>query len=167
MLCFVIALRSEESTDKWQEVLHDFNNTIRSIFNQTNPEFQVYVGCNTIPNYGGTMNIMKMYECDLPSELPKQSLCFDKETAMMLTKRYPIRWYDIEVESKFAELGKPLSRFPFRSTIYVLGTGMNISVDDPSNVLGDRFHPIAFLRQINPFKHRIVTKKIKKEFGMI
>ena len=269
MLCFAMALRSEESTDKWQEVVQDFNNTLRSIFNQTCPEFQVYVGCNAIPElenkyderlhfitetlptpntweekcrdrswklclcakairedyhdvlaqgegififpvdaddfvncriaeyvathqeangfksansyrwnkgskwmeitpyYGGTMNIMKMYEDDLPIELPKKSLCFDKETAMMLTKRYPIRWYDIEVENKFAELGKPLSRLPFRSTIYMQGTGMNISVGDPNNVLGDRFHPIAFFRQMNPFMHKVVTKKIKKEFGMI
>lgn len=269
MICFVIALRSKQSTDKWPQVLSDFKNTLRSIFNQTCPDFEVYVGCNEVPEleekyderlhfvtadlpipntweekcrdrswklclcakairehyqelwisnggifvfpvdaddfvnchlaeyavhhpeangfksadgykwvkgsswmeitpyFGGSMNIMKMYADDLPAELPDQSLCFDKETAMKLTKRYPIRWYDIEVERKFAELGRPLERLPFRSTIYVLGTGVNISGSDPNNQNdGKKFHPIAFLRSINPLTHKKVTTKIKKEFGI-
>lgn len=270
MLCFVIALRSKLSTDKWSQVLSDFNDTLHSIFNQTHPDFQVYVGCNEIPKlereyderlhfvtadlpipntweekcrdrswklclcaktirehyqelltsnngifvflvdaddyvncrlaeyvanhpeangfksvngykwikgcswmeitpyFGGSMNIMKMYKDDLPDELPDQSLCFDKKTAMSLTERYPIRWYDIEVEHKFAELGRPLEHLPFRSTIYVLGTGINISSGDPNNSAGGKsFHPIAFLRSINPVRHKKITTKIKKEFGMI
>lgn len=120
------------------------------------------------PYFGGTMNIMKMYPEDLPDELPDSRLCFTKEMSMKLTKRYPIRWYDIEVERKFAELGKPLSRLPFRSTIYVLGTGANISSIDPSNAKRSfrRFHPIAFLRKINPFTKKYLSKRIKKEFGM-
>ena len=269
-ICFVVALRSRQSTDKWSQVLNDFNNTLRSIFNQTCPDFQVYVGCNEIPEledeyderlhfvtadlpipntweekcrdrswklclcakkireeyqdllasdngiyifpvdaddfvncriaeyvanhpdangfksangykwikgsfkmeitpyFGGSMNIMKMYKDDLPAELPEQSLCFDKETAIKLTERYPIRWYDIEVEHKFAELGRPLERLPFKSTVYVLGTGANISNSDPHNLNnGKEFHPIAFLRSINPLSHRKVTTEIKKEFGMI
>ncbi len=248
MVCFTIALRSKESTNHWEQVMEDFNNTLASIFNQTNPDFQVFVGCNEIPilrreyddrlhfittdlpvprtweekcrdrswklclcakeirirmselqvcggtfvfpvddyvsnriaewaakhpgangfkskngykwrkgssmleitpYYGGTMNIMKMYEDDLPLEMPDQALCFDKETAMRLTKRYSIRWYDIEVERKFAELGKPLERLPFRSTIYVVGTGYNISNEDPhwNKKQDDRFHPVAFFEK--------------------
>ena len=120
------------------------------------------------PYFGGTMNIMKMYPEDLPDELPDSILCFTKEMAMQLTKRYPIRWYDIEVEKKFADLGKPLSRLPFRSTVYVLGTGANISSNDPANASRNdcRFHPIAFLRKINPFDKKLLSKKIKEEFGM-
>ena len=122
----------------------------------------------TTPYFGGTMNIMKMYPDDLPDELPDSSLCFSKETAMQLTNRYPIRWYDIEVERKFAELGKPLSELPFKSTIYVLGTGANISSNDPANAhkTHNRFHPIAFLRKINPFDKRYLSRKIKEELGM-
>jgi len=120
------------------------------------------------PYFGGTMNIMKMQPEDLPVELPDSRFCFTKEMAMQLTKRYPIRWYDIEVEKKFAELGKPLSRLPFRSTIYVLGTGANISSDDPINAAKSkrRFHPIAFLRKINLLDKKLLTKRIKEEFGM-
>lgn len=114
------------------------------------------------------MNIMKMYPDDLPDELPDESLCFDKGTAMMLTKRYPIRWYDIEAEGMFAAMGRPFSRLPFRSTVYVLGTGANISSRDPANTSKRerRFHPVAFLRKINPSDKRLLTKKIKEEFGM-
>jgi len=114
------------------------------------------------------LNIMKMQPEDLPVELPDSRFCFTKEMAMQLTKRYPIRWYDIEVEKKFAELGKPLSRLPFRSTIYVLGTGANISSDDPINAAKSkrRFHPIAFLRKINLLDKKLLTKRIKEEFGM-
>lgn len=269
MVVFTIALRSPNSTNQWEKVRRDFNNTLHSIFNQTCSDFRVYVGCNEIPRleqeydeklrfvkvdlpiprtweekcrdrswkllacakqikvdmselevngggtfvfpvdaddfvnchiaeyvkkypeangfksktgyrwiknkrimevtpyYGGSMNIMKMYKEDLPDDLPDPSLCFDKETAMKLTERYPIRWYDIEVEKKFLALGKPLKELPFKSTVYVLGTGTNISDGDPSNVAKkDRFHPVAFLRKVNPFDKRLLTKNIKKEFGI-
>ncbi len=269
MICFVTALRSKQSTDQWSEVLKDFNNTLHSMFNQKHPDFQIYVGCNEVPElekeyderlhfvtadlpipntwqekcrdrswklclcakqirsdyqelldtgkgififpvdaddfvschlagyvvnhpdangfksvksyrwvknsswmeitpyFGGSMNIMKMYKDDLPEKLPEQSLCFDQSTAMKLTERYPIRWYDIEVEGKFRKLGKPLEKLPFRSTVYVLGTGANISEDDPNNTnVEKRIHPVAFLRKINPLTHRRVTAKLKNEFGI-
>ena len=49
MLYFTIALRSRESTDKWDSVVSDFEATLCSIFNQTCDDFEVYVGCNDIP----------------------------------------------------------------------------------------------------------------------
>lgn len=271
MLCFTISLRSQNSTNQWDQVVSDFNHTLHSVFNQTCGDFRVYVGCNEIPTlyeeyderlifvpvklptpltweercrdrswkllacaceikkdfdalavhgggvfvfpvdaddfihceiaqyvhdnpnangfksatgyrwikgshilhispyYGGTMNIMKMYRNDLPDVLPDSSLCFQKETALQLTQRYPIRWYDIEVEKKFAALGKPLSPLPFRSTIYVLGTGSNISSDDPSVSICKtrRPHPVAFLRKINPFDKRFLTQSIRKTYGLV
>ena len=267
MICFAIALRSRQSSDCWPAVLEDFNRTLRSVFNQTNPEFHVYVGCNEVPKlqdsyderlhfvtvslpvpktweekcrdrswklcccameirkdlprlseggvyvfpvdaddlvscrlaqycaehpdangfksptgykwikgsrrmeitpyFGGSMNIMKMQKEDLPAELPDQSLCFDQETARMLTARYPIRFYDIEAEGKFEKMGRPFEKLPFRSTIYVLGTGENISGQDPGATgKSDRFHPVAFLRWLNPFTHKFLSKKIRREFGM-
>lgn len=48
-IIFAIALRSQGSTDNWKNVTENFNNTLKSIFNQTNPNFLVYVGCNEIP----------------------------------------------------------------------------------------------------------------------
>lgn len=270
MICFAIALRSKYSTNNWENVLADFNNTLRSIFNQTNDEFRVYVGCNEVPEledtyddrlkfitanlplpsnwteccrdrswkllmcaqqikkdfflqspqeqngvyvfpvdaddlvsrrlaawchdhpdangfksptgyrwvkgqkhvvispyYGGTMNIMKMYAEDLPDEIPDHSLCHDMETSIAMSKRYPIRWIDCQVEEKFAALGKPLEVLPFRSTVYVLGTGANISSDDPAHSKSStkRFHPVAFLRKLNPFDKRLLIS-IKNEFAM-
>ena len=121
------------------------------------------------PYYGGTMNIMKMYPDEFPDTLPDISLCFDEKTSAELGAKYPIKWFDIEVEGKYAAMGRPLDRLPFRSTIYVLGTGENISESDPQNnrVVSRRIHPVAFLRRINPFDKRILTPKIKKEFGML
>lgn len=255
MICFTVALRSEKSTNQWDKVLRDFNNTLQSIFNQTCDEFCVYVGCNEIPKlfnqyddrlrfvtvdlpvpqtwkeccrdrswkllecakqikldffspqsafmehdavfvfpvdaddfvsnkiaawvhdhpeangfkspksyrwtvgkrymeitpyFGGSMNIMKMYSDDLPDELPDRSLCFDMKTSAELDARYPIRWYDIEVEGQFYANGRPFTALPFRSTIYVVGTGANISENDPANSghKSRRFHPVAFLRKI-------------------
>ncbi len=271
MLCFAIALRGKASTNKWDSVVQDFNNTLRSVFNQTCEEFHVFVGCNEIPElreqyderrlhfiqvntpvphtwqekcrdrswkllncakairerfdelsvqggvfvfpvdaddyvncrlaeyvkahpdangfksktgykwikdsavmlitpyFGGTMNIMKMYQHELPEVLPDVSLCFDRKTALELGERYPIKWYDIEVEGKYAAMGRALERLPFRSTIYVLGTGENISEDDPQNrhISSKRIHPIAFMRRINPFDKRVLTTRIRREFGML
>lgn len=121
------------------------------------------------PYYGGTMNIIKMFEEDLPDDLPDQRLCYDKDTAMALTARYPIRWYDIEVAGKYAQMGKPFSQLPFRSTIYVVGTGENISAQDPANQRKNdrKLHPVALLRRISPFNKRIITPKILKEFNLV
>ena len=49
MVCFTIALRNPKSTNKWESVLKDFNNTLHSIFAQTCEDFRVYVGCSEIP----------------------------------------------------------------------------------------------------------------------
>lgn len=86
---------------------------------------------------------------------------------MKLTERYPIRWYDIEVERKFADRGRALEQLPFRSTVYVIGTGTNISDNDPSknNVKKD-FSVKRIIRKLNPITHKRITPKIKKEFGM-
>ncbi|MBE5798415.1 MAG: hypothetical protein E7321_00485 [Clostridiales bacterium] len=271
MICFTIALRGKASTNHWDDVVRDFNNTLHSIFNQTCDEFHVFVGCNEIPElwekydrnrlhfievntpvpktwqekcrdrswkllncakairdrfgelsvqggvfvfpvdaddyvnchiaayvkahpeangfksksgykwiknrkimvitpyYGGSMNIMKMYLDELPEGLPDISLCFDEKTSAELGAKYPIKWFDIEVEGKFAALGRRLDRLPFRSTIYVLGTGENISEKDPKNKRVDkkRIQPVAFLRRINPFDKKLLTARIKREFGIL
>lgn len=119
------------------------------------------------PYFGGSMNVMKLYKKDLVAQMPDVSLCFDFETACILHKS-PVRWTDHEVEQQFADLGRPLSYFPFRSTIYVVGTGDNLSDSDPNNVIEEkkRFHPVAFLRKISPFNKRFITNRIKQEFGI-
>lgn len=49
MLIFAIALRSKASSNNWENVQKNFNRTIKSLFNQTDGNFLVYVGCNDIP----------------------------------------------------------------------------------------------------------------------
>lgn len=120
--------------------------------------------------YCGSCNIIKMYREDLPESCPvSPTLCHDKETAGILNDRYPIRFDHNTVVERYAKAGKPFSYLPFRSTVYVLGTGDNISaIYHAMNYTDgkDRFHPIAFLRSINIFKMQPITKKTRKEFGM-
>lgn len=269
MVCFIIALMNKEVASNWDKVELHFNNTLHSIFNQTDHNFRVYVGytdmptlyepfddrlvmipCNThtpverieklrdrgwklsacanaiyndigdisfedggvfvfpvdaddlvnkhiveyanshseangfksrtayryqegkkymeiTPYFGGSMNVMKLYKSDLIAKMPDTSLCFDYETSCTLHK-CPVRWTDYEVERQFADLGRPLSYFPFKSTIYIIGTGDNLSESDPNNMKGKtkRFHPIAFLRRISPLNKQLITNRIKRDFGI-
>lgn len=269
MVCFIIALMNKAVAKDWEKVEVNFNNTLHSIFNQTDDDFRVYVGytdmprlfdtyderlvmihCNThtpkerieklrdrgwklsacanaiyndieqisfddggvfvfpvdaddlvnrkvaeyanthpmsngfksrksyrhvkgnryldiTPWFGGTMNIMKLYKDDLVAEMPDVSLCFDFETACELQK-CPVRWTDYQVEQQFAELGRPFSRLPFASTIYLVGTGDNLSDSDPRNMSTGkkRFHPVAWMRKVSPFNKQFITGKIKKDFGI-
>jgi hypothetical protein len=269
MVCFIIALMNKAVASDWEKVERNFNNTLHSIFNQTDDNFRVYVGytdmpklyepfddrlimipCNThtpverieklrdrgwklsacanaiyndlsdisfedggvfvfpvdaddlvnkhiaeyanshsdangfkshkaymhrkgrryldiTPYFGGTMNVMKLYKSDLIAEMPDTSLCFDYATACILHKS-PVRWTDHEVEQQFADLGRPLSYFPFKSTIYLVGTGDNLSDSDPNNKKSStkRFHPVAFMRKISPFNKQLITRRIKQDFGI-
>lgn len=268
MLYFTIALRSKDSTDKWDNVVSDFEATLYSIFNQTCDDFCVYVGCNHIPDlktqfdqrlhfvcvdtpkpkdwldgcrdrawkqlaccaqikkdlgshlpyngvfvfpvdaddfvnkecaayvkehpdaygfksensyrwhkgarrmeispyFGGTMNIMKLKPNELPDELPDISLCFDQPTCIQLNEKYPIRWDDISVSEKMAQLGRPLEKLPFRSTIYVLSTGENLSSNDPRNSADvHKIHWGVLIKKINVFKWKHMDWKIRQEFGI-
>ena len=268
MLYFTIALRSRESTNKWDSVVSDFEDTLCSIFNQTCDDFEVYVGCNDIPvlkapfnhrlhfvcvhtpkpkdwldgcrdrawkqlaccaqikkdlgphlpndgvfvfpvdaddfvnnkcaayvkehpgangfkseksyrwnkgtrrmeispYFGGTMNIMKLKPDELPDELPDISLCYDKPTCVQLNEKYPVRWDDIAVEGKMAQLGRPLEKLPFRSTIYVLSTGANLSCNDPRNGAARyKIHWGVLLKKINVFNWKRMDRKIRQEFGI-
>lgn len=125
---------------------------------------------NEMYTYCGSCNIIKMYKEDLPEKIPvSETLCHDTETAKKLNARYPIRFDHNIVVERYTQMGRPFAILPFRSTIYVQGTGDNISAiwhaehDEPDTKL---FHPVAFLRSINIFKMKRISGKIKKEFGM-
>lgn len=272
MLYFTVALRSKASSCNWNSVVNNFNCTLRSIFNQTNPEYMIYCACNEIPEigpnlerfkekvhfiqvntpkpngwiegvrdrawkqlaccyeikknesiknikngifvfpidaddyincnisefvathpksngfkskkaykwnvgerwmevtpyFGGSMNIMRLYDEDLPDKMPDINLCFDKETCRELNEKFPVRWNDIDVENKFKLMNRTMEILPFPSTIYVLETGENISNNDPNNrmKIDKKIHFGVLLHRINPFNKRLLTKKIRKEFGM-
>lgn len=121
--------------------------------------------------YCGSCNIIKMYREDLPEKCPAApELCHDKDTAVWMNARYPIRFDHHIIVDHYAKNGRPFRRLPFRSTVYVLGTGDNISAihqelyekKAPSK---RRFHPIAFLRKINIFSYMPITNAIRREFG--
>ena len=110
---------------------------------------------------------MKLRPDELPDELPDISLCFDKPTCGQLNEKYPVRWDDIAVEGKMAQLGRPLEKLPFRSTIYVLSTGANLSCNDPRNGGAEkRIHWGAMLKKINVFNWKRMDRKIRQEFGI-
>lgn len=275
MIIFAIPLRSQETAKDWNAVLSRFQNTIKSIFNQTSSDFLCIVACNKIPRmdfpydarlefielpdmpipqtwlemardkfwkltmiavrvreileqqphpekgiyvmpvdgddllncriaeycnknpdehgfvskdgyvwqsgkpffriyeemhtYCGSCNIIKMYSEDLPEVCPADpALCHDAETAGILNARYPIRYDHHTVVDRYAKAGKPFSELPFRSTVYVIGHGDNISSIFHASKGADarRFHPVAFLRSLNIFRMKYISKKIIREFGM-
>ena len=139
------------------------------IWQEGNKFFRIYPQLHT---YCGSCNIIKMYLDDLPEDMPfPAQLCHDQETAGILNSRYPIRYDHHTVVARYKEMGRPFAVLPFRSTVYVRGTGDNIScipkvsLDEAQSLKQkDRFHPIAFLRSINIFRIKPITNKIKKEF---
>ena len=124
--------------------------------------------------YCGSCNIIKMYRDDLPERIPFPiDLCHDGHTAGILNSRYPIRLDHNIIVERYSSINKPFSTLPFRSTVYVRGTGDNISCiplkekEDPSKKRkGIQIHPIAFLRKINIFKIKYISQKIRSEFGI-
>jgi hypothetical protein len=49
MIYFGIPLRSKYSSINWERVCTHFNRTLKSVFNQTRPEFKIIVACHEIP----------------------------------------------------------------------------------------------------------------------
>ena len=86
-----------------------------------------------------------------------------------MNQRYPIRFDHNVVVDYYEKIGKPFSVLPFRSTIYVLNTGDNISaiytMENPTKEL-KRFHPIALLRKFNILNRHLFTNTLRKEFGL-
>ncbi len=134
--------------------------------------YKWYKGSNTMeitPYFGGSMNIMRLKPDELPEELPDISFCFDKATCVRLNEKYPVRWTDIEVEGKMRELGRPLKKLPFCSTIYVLNTGENISANDPqaTGMEDKKIHLGVLAKKANPFIWKKIDEEIIKEFSLV
>ena len=120
------------------------------------------------PYFGGTMNIIRLLQEEFPERMPDITLCFDKETCVQLNKRYPVRWDDISVENKMAQLGRSMSPLPFCSTIYVLGTGANISSADPrmKKRSAKKLHFGVMLKKLSIWKWKYLSQSTRREFGM-
>lgn len=88
MVCFTIALRNPKSTNKWESVLKDFNNTLHSIFAQTCEDFRVYVGCSEIPElfekYDDRLHFVTV---DLPLPQSWEERCRDRSWKLLACAR--------------------------------------------------------------------------------
>jgi hypothetical protein len=47
---FGIPLKARVTARNWSNTVRDFNRTLASIYNQTNPNFRVLVGCHEVPD---------------------------------------------------------------------------------------------------------------------
>ncbi len=100
MICFTIALRSKASTNKWNQVVQDFNNTLHSVFNQTCDDFCVYVGCNEIPElYEQYDSRLRFVIADLPRPQTWEECCRDRSWKLLMCAR--------EIKKDFASLIAP------------------------------------------------------------
>ncbi len=137
------------------------------VWRQGEKVFRKYHDMHT---YCGSCNVIKMYLDDLPKDMPyPDERALEQSVAKELNARYPIRYDHNIVVEQYEKSGKPFAKLPFKSTVYVLGTGENISsiahaTDNHSEE--KRFHPIAFLRNINIFSMRYISRRVKKEFGI-
>ena len=114
-----------------------------------------------------------MYPEELPEEMPfSDELSLDRETAGILNGIYPIRFDHNTVVKRYADMGRPFEILPFRSTVYVRETGENISgiaqkeKEQKEGPDTKRFHPVAMLRRANVFNMKLITKRVKREFGI-
>ena len=49
MIIFAIPFRAKETTKDWDACVRRLDNTLTSVFNQTNPEFKCILVCNEAP----------------------------------------------------------------------------------------------------------------------
>ena len=138
------------------------------VWQENTSYFRIYKNMHT---YCGSCNIIKMYLEDLPESMPASSeYCHDQKVAAELNERYPIRWDHGIIVDKYRSMGRPFAVLPFKSTVYRISTGDNISViyheEHSDKKVKERFHPVAFLRSINILQYKYITQKVKKEFGI-
>lgn len=130
--------------------------------------FRTYKDMHT---YCGSCEIMKLYREDMPAECPAApELCHDRDTAAWLNERYPIRFDHGIIVDHHASIGRPFKRIPFSTTVYSLGTGDNMSaihqaLYEKRSDGKKRFHPVKFLRDMNPFSYMPICGYAKREFG--
>ena len=84
----MLLLYEAESTNRWDSVLRDFNNTLHSVFNQTCGEFRVYVGCNEIPElFEEYDDRLRFVTVDLPVPQTWEEGCRDRSWKLLACAR--------------------------------------------------------------------------------
>ncbi len=99
MVCFTIALRSSQTTSNWDSVVADFNATLRSIFNQTDPNFAVFVTCSEIPPLFEAYDDRLKFLCvDFPVPTKWIEYCRDRAMKLMAATMEIRKNFDIYAE---------------------------------------------------------------------
>ena len=67
MMYFGIPLRSKHSSKNWNVVSEMFNNTLRSIYNQTNSNFKIIVACHDVPDINFSIDSrVEFHQVEIP-----------------------------------------------------------------------------------------------------
>jgi len=79
MIYFAIPLRSKTTTNNWGKIQTLFNNTIRSIYSQTDPNFKIIVACHEKPEIDFEVDDrLEFIQVDFPSPTKKEEQMPDK-----------------------------------------------------------------------------------------
>tara|TARA_R110002124_G_scaffold117409_4_gene274475 strand:- start:713 stop:1579 length:867 start_codon:yes stop_codon:yes gene_type:complete len=78
MIAFIIALRHPESTNNYALILKLLDDTLRSLLNQTDDRFCVYIGCNETPDLVLEDERISFCTIDCPIPSNRKEVLFDK-----------------------------------------------------------------------------------------
>lgn len=79
MLYFGVTLRCKAVAKNWEHVVRDFHRTLRSICQQTDPDFRVIVACHEIPDMpGGYDERVEFLQADIPFPTTPHEMMQDK-----------------------------------------------------------------------------------------
>lgn len=79
MIYFLIPLRSKAASVDWNHVTRQFNRTLESCYNQTKPEFKVFVACHEIPELNQSYDErVKFIQVSIPTPQNPKEMMHDK-----------------------------------------------------------------------------------------
>ena len=78
MIAFIIAFRHPNSTKNYGHVVELLNATLRSLANQTNENYRVYIGCNVAPVLNIDTSKVRICTIDCPIPSSRKEVLLDK-----------------------------------------------------------------------------------------
>lgn len=79
MIYFLIPLRSKAASKNWEEVSRVFNRTLASVYNQTDPDFRIFVACHDIPSLEKTYDArVEFIQAETPVPTTPHEMMLDK-----------------------------------------------------------------------------------------
>ncbi|MBD1823592.1 glycosyltransferase family 2 protein [Cyanobacteria bacterium FACHB-DQ100] len=94
MLIFIISLRSAKVSKSWHRVSKQLERTLRSVCNQTSPDFQVVVVCHERPVIQYEHPQINFVEVDFPTPDPAhmESKCADQHRKFWVGAQYAMQF---------------------------------------------------------------------------